>query len=93
MTVEYLAQMAPMWATAALMIAWLAHEFYGADSLGFLADLAVGLAGGIAAGALVPRMTSWVPGMLPMFVLAGVGAIVAIAAQRRVWRPGSLGGR
>jgi uncharacterized membrane protein YeaQ/YmgE (transglycosylase-associated protein family) len=87
MTSEYIAQMAPMWMTAGLMIAWLAHACWSAGGYGLLTDLAIGLVGGVAAGVLIRTALASDAGMLAMFAIGGAGAIVAIVAQRRLWRP------
>ena len=87
MTTEYIAQMAPMWMTAGLVIAWLAHACWKAGGYGLLTDLSVGLVGGVATGAFVRTALASDAGMLAMFAIGGAGAIVAIVAQRRLWRP------
>ena len=87
MTPEYIAQMAPMWATAGLMVAWLAHAGWTANGHGFLIDMALGLGGGVLAGTLVRMALASDVGMLAMFTIGGGGAIVALVAQRAVWHP------
>jgi hypothetical protein len=87
MTIEYIAQMAPMWMTAGLMMAWLAQACWSAGGYGLLIDLCVGLMGGVATGAFVRTALASDAGMLAMFVIGGAGAVVAIVAQRRLWHP------
>jgi hypothetical protein len=88
MTFEYIAQMAPMWITAGLTIAWIAHACWSSAGYGLLTDLGLGLVGGVAAGTLIRTALASDVGMLAMFAIAGGGAIVAIVAQRGLWRPG-----
>ena len=90
MTAEYIAQMGPMWATAGLMVAWLANAFWRVGGHGFLTDMTLGLVGGLAAGALIRTAVTSNTGMLAMFAIGGGGALVIIAAQRGVWRPAPL---
>ena len=87
MTTEYIAQMAPMWMTAGLMVAWLADAGWSEGGSGLLTDLGFGLAGGVAAGALIRTALASDAGMLASFAIGGVGAIAAIVGQRKLWRP------
>ena len=87
MTTEYMAQMVPMWITAGLMIAWLAHAGWSVGGYDLLTDLALGLVGGVAAGALIRTALASDAGMLAMFAIGAAGAIVVIVAQRCLWRP------
>jgi uncharacterized membrane protein YeaQ/YmgE (transglycosylase-associated protein family) len=76
--------MLPMVAIAGALVAWLAQIPKTNRGYGFLADLAFSLAGSVGAGALVAKL-SGDAGMIVMFWVGIVGAIVALVAQRRLW--------
>ena len=85
MTLEHLVQMGPMWVTAGLMIAWLAQAGWRAGAYGLLTDIALGIAGAIAAGLVAGMAISSNVGMLAMFAIGAGGAAVLVAAQRCLW--------
>jgi uncharacterized membrane protein YeaQ/YmgE (transglycosylase-associated protein family) len=87
MITEYLVQMGPMWLTAGLAVGWLAYATWHARGYGLLTDMALGLVGAILAGAVVTTTAASNVGMLVMFAVGAAGAMVAIAAQRQLWRP------
>ena len=87
MTLEHLVQMGPMWITAGLMIAWLAQAGWRAGAYGLLIDIALGVAGAIAAGLVAGMAISSTMGMLAMFAIGAAGATVLVAAQRFLWNP------
>lgn len=78
--------MVPMLVIAGAMVAWLAQIPVTNRGYGFLPDMALGLAGSACAGALIGAAVSGEVGMIVMFWIGIVGAIVAIGAQRRLWR-------
>jgi uncharacterized membrane protein YeaQ/YmgE (transglycosylase-associated protein family) len=84
MTIEHLVQMGPMWITAGLTIAWLAQAGWRAGAHGLLIDIALGVVGAIAVGMAAGAAIASDVGMLAMFAIGAVGAIVLIAAQRRL---------
>lgn len=86
MTTEWIAQMAPMLVLAGVMVAWLAQVSWTARGYGFLPDMAFGMGGSAVAGTLLWAAISASAGMLAMFAIGGVGAVLAIAAQRAAWR-------
>ena len=87
MTLEHLVQMGPMWITAGLMISWLAQAGWRAGAYGLLIDIALGIAGAIAAGLVAGTAISPNLGMLAMFAIGAAGATVLVAAQRFLWNP------
>jgi hypothetical protein len=80
---EYVAQMVPMLVIAGAMVAWLAQMSWTAGGFGFLPDMALGLAGSMLVVAVVASAEA---GMLGIFGMGGAGAVLAIAAQRGLWR-------
>ena len=86
MTAEYIAQMIPMLIIAGAMAGWLAQISPTTRGYGFLPDMALGVVGSVLAGVLLWAAFAGA-GMLAMFALGAVGATVAIAAQRGLWRP------
>jgi uncharacterized membrane protein YeaQ/YmgE (transglycosylase-associated protein family) len=83
--IEYIAQMGPMLVVAGLIVAWLAGTSSKGGGYGFLPDMALGLIGSVAAGAISWAAVSSAPGMLAMFGIGGLGAILLIVAQRGLW--------
>ena len=86
MTTEYIVQMAPILIIAGAFVAWAAQIPSTATGYGFLPDMALGLAGSVLAGALAWAVIFAHAGMLAMFVIGFVGAVITIAAQRGLWR-------
>ena len=86
MTTEYIAQMGPMLVMAGLVVAWLAQLSATTRGHGLLPDMALGLIGSVAAGLLVWAVVSSGAGMLGMFGIGAAGAVLAIVAQRGLWR-------
>jgi len=82
---EYVVQMFPMVAIAGLLVAWLAQIAKTNRGYGFLPDMALALAGSVGAGALIATVVSGNAGMIVMFWIGIVGAIIVIVAQRRLW--------
>jgi hypothetical protein len=85
-TTEYVAQMTPMLVLAGAMVAWLAQISSRAGGYGFLPDMAVGLGGSLLAGTLVLAAASADAGMLGVVGIGAAGAVLAIVAQRGLWR-------
>ena len=86
MTTEYIVQIGPMLVMAGLMVAWLAQLSSTTRGPGFLPDMALGLIGSVAGGLLVWAALSSGAGMLGMFGIGAAGAVLAIVAQRGLWR-------
>ena len=82
--------MGPMLILAGLLAGWLAEVVWRAGGYGYMLDMAVGLVGSVVAGTLVWIVFSHI-GMSWMFVSGCVGATLAIAAQRSLWRSVRLG--
>jgi uncharacterized membrane protein YeaQ/YmgE (transglycosylase-associated protein family) len=84
MMAEYVAQMAPMLVVAGAMVAWLAQIPSTTRGYGFVPDMGLGVAGSVLTGMLLWAVSAGA-GMLAMFALGGVGAAVAVVAQRGLW--------
>ena len=87
MTAEYIAQMAPMLVIAGAMVAWMAQLSSALEGYGFLPDVALALLGSVLAGVCVWAAVSANAGMLGMFGIGCGGAVLALVAQRGLWRP------
>ena len=87
---EQIAHMGPMLILAGLVTAWLAEVLSRAGGYGYTLDMGVGLVGSVLVGTLVWVFLSPL-GMPWMFVSGCVGATLAIAAQRGLWRSVRLG--
>ena len=87
---EYAVQMVPMLVMAGAVVAWMAQIPMTNRGYGFVADMMLAVAGSVAAGALVAWAMSRDPGMIVMFWIGIVGAIAALAAQRRLWRSAAV---
>ena len=87
MTTEYIAQMLPMLLLAGALVAWVVQLVPKTGGYGFLPDMALCVVGGVLAGAVVRAGLSGNAGMLGMFAIGGLGAILALVAQRGLWRP------
>jgi uncharacterized membrane protein YeaQ/YmgE (transglycosylase-associated protein family) len=89
---EHIIQMGPMLILAGVMAGWVAEATSRAGSYGFLIDMAVGLGGSLAVGAIFRSVISRDPaGMLVMFLVGFAGAALVIVAQRSCWRSARLG--
>ena len=88
---EDIAQMGPMLILAGLVVGWLADAITRAGGRGFNIDLAIGLIGSLAGGALIWVLVSTSAGMTGMFLIGSAAATTAIAAQRGFWRSMRLG--
>ena len=86
MSIEFLAQMVPMWALGGLAIAWLAEAFWSAGGHGLLTDIVFGIGGSVAAGMLIATTVPFAVGMFVMFAVGCTGAIVPLLVQRGLWR-------
>jgi len=87
---EILVQMVPMLVLAGLTAAWLAEAVARAGGYGFIPDTLLGLTGSMIAGAALWGVTSRDPAMTTMLLAGGVGAGLAILAQRGLWRSARL---
>ena len=85
---EDLVQMAPLLLVAGAFAGWLSEAISRAGGYGFIIDMAVGIAGSVAAGAIVWALISTGAGMFGMSVIGCVAGGLAIAAQRMLWRSG-----
>ena len=83
---EDVAQMAPMLVLAGLTVGWVAEAARRAGGHGLLGDLILGLVGSLAVGGLFRVAISSDVGMLAMLAIGGVGAALAIMAQRTAWK-------
>ena len=83
---EYLAQMGPMLALAGLIAGWMAEAISRAGGHGLIPDIAVGLVGSVLAGGIAWGVVSSDAGMLEMLLIGCAGAVLAVIAQRRLWR-------
>jgi uncharacterized membrane protein YeaQ/YmgE (transglycosylase-associated protein family) len=83
---EHIVQMGPMLVLAGLIAGWVAEAASRAGGHGFIVDMVFGLVGSVVGGAIVWVFISSDIGMLAMLVIGCVGAALAIAAQRRLWR-------
>lgn len=93
---EHSVQVGPMLVLAGLMAGWVAEAASRAGGYGFIFDMVFGLVGSVVGGAIVWVFISSDIGMLAMLVIGCVGAALAIAAQRWLWRSApirSMGGR
>ena len=87
---ESITHMGPMLILGGLLVAWLAEAVSRAGGYGYMLDVAVGLVGSLVAGTLVWGLFSSLS-MPQMFLSGCVGATLAIAAQRGLWRSVRLG--
>lgn len=85
MTNEYIVQMLTTVAIAGALVAWLAQIPKTNRGYGFMPDMALAVAGSVAAGALVALGVTADAGMTVMFWVGIVGATVLLGAQRRLW--------
>jgi uncharacterized membrane protein YeaQ/YmgE (transglycosylase-associated protein family) len=83
---EDVAQMAPMLILAGLTVGWVAEAARRAGGHGLLSDLVLGLVGSLVVGGLVRVVISSDIGMVAMLAIGGGGAVLAIMAQRTVWK-------
>jgi hypothetical protein len=72
------------------VVAWLAQIPSTDSGYGFLADMRLAVAGRVLAGTLAWVVIREIAGLLAMFGIGGVVAIVAIASQRRFWPPAEV---
>jgi len=86
---ESIMHMGPMLVLAGLLVAWLAEVVSRDGGYGYNLDMAVGLAGSVIAGSLVWVFFSGI-GMPLMFGSGCAGAMLAIGAQRGLWRSARL---
>ena len=87
---EHIAQMVPMLILAGLTAGWVAEAVSRAGSYGLIAGMGLGLVGSVLAGGVVWITVSSDGGMVAMLLIGGVGAALAIVAQRRFWRSTQL---
>ena len=88
---EHIAQMGPMLILAGLAAGWMAETLARAGGYGIITDMVVGLVGSVVGGAAVWVLVSPHAGMFGMFLIGGAGAVLAIVAQRGLWRSLRLG--
>jgi hypothetical protein len=85
MVVEDVAQMGPMLVLAGLAVGWLCEAIRRAGGYGFLVDLSIAIGGSVILGGIVLNGFSSSLGMVTMFGIGCVGAVLALMAQRTVW--------
>jgi len=89
---DHIIQMGPMLILAGITAGWMAEATSRAGGYGFLIDMAVGLGGSLAVGAMLWAVTSReAGGMLAMFLIGCGGAAAAILVQRSLWSSARLG--
>lgn len=88
--IEHFAQMGPMLILAGLAAGWTAEAVSQARGYGLIADMVLGVVGGVAGGAIVWLVISEA-GMVTMFLLGCAAAALMIIAQRSFWRSARLG--
>jgi uncharacterized membrane protein YeaQ/YmgE (transglycosylase-associated protein family) len=88
---EHVAQMAPMLILAGLAAGWMAEAVSRARGYGLIPDMALGLVGSVAGGAIVWFVISGGAGMVTMFLIGCAAAVLMIIAQRSLWRSARLG--
>ena len=79
-------QMTPMLIIAGLSAGWLAEAFLRRGGFGLIADMGLGLVGGIAVGWAVLALATLPLGMISMLLIGFVAASAVIVAQRLSWR-------
>jgi hypothetical protein len=88
---EDIAQMGPMLVLAGVAVGWLSEAARRAGGYGFLADMSIALVGSVVVGGIVLGAVSTGLGMVAMFAVGCGGALLAIVAQRSVWRSSRSG--
>jgi uncharacterized membrane protein YeaQ/YmgE (transglycosylase-associated protein family) len=88
---EHIAQMGPMLILAGLVTGWMAETLSRVGGYGFKSDMVVGLIGSVIGGTVVWVFVSTGAGMPGMFLIGCAAAVVAIVAQRGLWRSSRLG--
>jgi uncharacterized membrane protein YeaQ/YmgE (transglycosylase-associated protein family) len=88
---EHIVQMGPLLVLAGLMAGWLAEAISRAGGYGFIHDIVLGLVGSVVAGMAVWAAGPSHVGMLATFLIGGGSAVLAIGAQRGLWRSARLG--
>jgi uncharacterized membrane protein YeaQ/YmgE (transglycosylase-associated protein family) len=89
--VEHIAQMGPMLILAGLATGWMAEAVSRARGYGLIADIVLGVVGGVAGGAIVWLVISSDAGMVTMFLIGCAAATLMIIAQRSFWRSARFG--
>ena len=87
---EHIMQMGPILVLAGLIAGWMAEAASRAGGYGFIVDMVLGLIGSMVGGAMVWVLISSDIGMLVMLLIGCGGAVLAIAAQRQLWRSAFL---
>lgn len=78
--------MVAAWVAVGLLAGWLAGFVMKGGGYGVIGDMVLGLVGSVGGGWIV-RVLGVSPsgGILPTVVVACVGAVIAIVAQRKFW--------
>jgi uncharacterized membrane protein YeaQ/YmgE (transglycosylase-associated protein family) len=76
-----------MWAVVGLAAGWVAGSVMKRGGYGLMGDLALGLAGSVAASTLF-RILGFSPeaGLLALIAVAFLGAAATLVAQRQFWQ-------
>jgi uncharacterized membrane protein YeaQ/YmgE (transglycosylase-associated protein family) len=82
---ELLIQMVPMLLLAGLGVGWAAETASRAGGYGLLPDMVAGVLGSLLAGAGL-WAAGYDAGMVTVLLAGGVGAALAVVAQRTLWR-------
>ena len=80
------------WVVVGLLAGWLAGFAMKGGGYGLIGDLVLGLVGGVVGGWTFRVLgVSAGGGILPTVLVAFVGALIVIVAQRKWWHPARLG--
>jgi uncharacterized membrane protein YeaQ/YmgE (transglycosylase-associated protein family) len=80
------------WVVVGLLAGWLAGFAMKGGGYGLIGDMALGLVGGVVGGwtfRVLGVSAGW--GIFPMVLIAFVGAVILIVAQRKLWHTARLG--
>ena len=75
-----------LWVLVGLLAGWLAGFVMKGGGYGLIGDMVLGLVGSVLGGAICRGLgISAAGGLFPTVVVAFVGAVIVIVAQRKVW--------
>ena len=80
------------WVVVGLLAGWLAGFAMKGGGYGLIGDMVLGLVGGVVGGWTFRVLgVSAGGGIFPTVLVAFVGAVIVIVAQRKLWHPARLG--
>jgi uncharacterized membrane protein YeaQ/YmgE (transglycosylase-associated protein family) len=80
------------WVVVGLLAGWLAGFAMKGGGYGLIGDMVLGLVGGVVGGWIFRILgVSAGGGIFPTVLVAFVGAVIAIVAQRKLWHTARLG--